>query len=171
MVYALILLAAAGRLAPHPPNFAPVLAVALFGGAMLPRRTAWTVPLLALVASDVALGYGFSWINAVVYGCFLAVVGIGWWLRSRRTWGRTLFAAFAGSVLFFLVTNFAVWLAPPFMYEHTAAGLVRCYAMALPFFRNSLAGDLFWTTCLFGLHELACAWVNTRRPGVQGAGV
>jgi hypothetical protein len=171
MVYALILLAAASRLVPHPPNFTPVLAVALFGGAMLPRRTGWVVPLLALVASDVALGYRFSWMNAVVYGCFLAAVGIGWWLRSRRTWGRTLVGAFAGSVLFYLVTNYAVWLAPPSMYQHTAAGLVRCYTMALPFFRNSLTGDLFWTVCLFGLHDMARAWVDSRRPGMESAGV
>jgi hypothetical protein len=176
MIYVLILLAAACRLVPHPPNFTPVLAVALFGGAhpqagTRPRRTAWAVPLLALVGSDVALGWRFSWMNAVVYGCFLAVVGIGWWLQSRRTWGRTFAAVLAGSVLFYLVTNFAVWLAPPLMYEHNAAGLIRCYTMALPFFRNSLAGDLFWTTCLFGLNDLARAWVNARRPGMESAGV
>jgi uncharacterized protein DUF6580 len=169
MIYALILLAAACRLAPHPPNFTPVLAVALFGGAMLPRRVGWAVPLLALVASDAALGYRFSWMNAVVYGSFLAAVGIGGWLRQRRTWGRTLAAALAGSVLFYMVTNFAVWLAPPFMYEHTAAGLVRCYVAALPFFRNSLAGDLFWAAALFGLHDLARAWVRARRPGMESA--
>src|SRR5205085_550230 len=122
MIYALMLLAAGCRLVPHPPNFTPVLAVALFGGAMLPRRTAWAVPLLAMVASDLALGYRFSWMNAVVYGCFLAAVGIGWWLRHLRTWSRTIAAAFAGSALFYIVTNFAVWLAPPFMYEHTPAG-------------------------------------------------
>ena len=172
MIYALILLAAGCRLVPHPPNFTPVLAVALFGGAMLPRRMGWAVPLLALVASDVALGYRFSWMNAVVYACFLAAVGIGWWLRRRRTWGRTLAAALAGSVLFYAVTNFAVWLAPPFMYEHTAAGLLRCYTLALPFFRNSLAGDLYWTAALFGLHDLAQAWANARRaqtvPGPEG---
>jgi uncharacterized protein DUF6580 len=169
MIYALILLAIGCRLAPHPPNFTPVLAVALFGGAMLPRRIAWAAPLLAMIVSDLALGYGLGWMTIVVYACFLAAVGIGQWLRGRRTWGRTVAAALSGSVLFYLVTNFAVWLAPPFMYEHTEAGLFRCYMMALPFFRNSLAGDLFWTTALFGLHDLAQAWVNARRPSIESA--
>src|SRR5215212_2116080 len=103
MVYALILLAAVSRLAPHPPNFTPVLAVALFGGAMLPRRVAWLVPLLAMMASDIALGYPLEWMNGVVYGCFLAAVGLGCWLGRRRTWRRTATAALGGSLLFYLV--------------------------------------------------------------------
>jgi len=177
MIYALILLAAGCRLVPHPPNLTPVLAVALFGGAhpqagTRPRRIAWAVPLLAMVVSDLALGNPLGWMSAVIYACFLTAVGIGQWLRDRRTWGRTLAAALAGSVLFYAVTNFAVWLAPPFMYEHTAAGLLRCYTLALPFFRNSLAGDLYWTAALFGLHDLAQAWANARRaqtvPGPEG---
>lgn len=169
MVYALILLGVAGRLLPHPPNFTPLLAVALFSGATLPRHAAWFVPLLAMVGSDLLLGYPLSWMNGVVYGCFLAAVWLGQWLRDRRTWDRTVAATLAGSMLFYAVTNFAVWLAPPFLYERTTAGLVRCYTMALPFFRNSLAGDLFWTVALFGLHDLARAWAASRRPRMQGA--
>jgi hypothetical protein len=168
MIYALILLAAVCRLAPHPPNFTPVLAVALFGGAMLPRRVAWLVPLSAMIASDIVLGYPLGWMNAVVYSCFLAAVGLGRWL-GRRTWPRTAAAVLAGSLLFYLVTNFAVW-AGSSMYEPTAAGLLRCYTLALPFFRNSLAGDLFWTGALFGLHALAHAWARSRRPRLEGAG-
>jgi hypothetical protein len=173
MIYALILLAVACRLVPHPPNFTPVLAVALFGGAMLPRRVAWVVPLVAMFVSDVALRYPFGWMNLVIYGCFLAAVWLGSFLRGHRTWGRTAAATLAGSVFFYLATNFAVWLAPSFLYEHTAAGLVRCYVMALPFFRNSLAGDLFWTGALFGLHDLARAWTKSRgtvaAPGGESA--
>jgi hypothetical protein len=167
MVYALILLAVAGRLAPHPPNFTPVLAVALFGGATLPRRLAWVVPLLAMAMSDLILGYPLSWMSLVVYSCFLAAVGLGEWLRNRRTWSRTVATALAGSVLFYVVTNFAVWLAPPFLYAHTPAGLVRCYLMALPFFRNAVAGDLVWSVALFGLYDLARAWGQARRLRMQ----
>src|SRR5215212_2089173 len=155
MTYFLILLAMVGRLVPHPPNFTPVLAAALFGGAMLPRRVSWAVPILAMVASDLALGYPLGWMNGVVYGCILAAVGLGAWLGRRRTWGRTAAAALGGSVLFYVVTNFAVWLGAEGMYLHTPGGLAQCYVAALPFFRNSLAGDLLWTAALFGLHDLA----------------
>jgi hypothetical protein len=168
----LILLAAACRLLPHPMNFTPVLAVALFGGATLPRRLALAVPLGAMVLSDLALGYGFGTMNLVVYACFLAAVGLGWWLREKRTPGRTLGAALAGSLLFFVVTNFWVWLGPmmppPYDYPPTFAGLVKCYVMALPFLRNSLAGDVCWTLGLFTLYDLARAWAARRRTAPGG---
>ncbi|MCI0658612.1 MAG: hypothetical protein L0170_16285, partial [Acidobacteria bacterium] len=72
MAYLLIALATICRLIPHPPNFTPVLAVALFGGATLPRRAALAIPLLAMLLSDLALGYPFGWMNLVVYGCSLS---------------------------------------------------------------------------------------------------
>lgn len=162
----LILVAAACRLLPHPMNFTPVLAVAIFGGATLPRRLAFAVPLGAMLLSDLALGYGFGMMSVVVYACFFAGVGLGWWLREKRTMGRTLIGALAGSALFFLVTNLFVWLGPmmppPFDYPHTLDGLLKCYAMALPFLRNSLAGDVCWTLGLFALYDLVGAWAATR---------
>lgn len=165
MVHVLVLLSALCRLLPHPPNFTPVLAVALFGGAHLPRRAAIAVPLLALLLSDLLLGYPFTGMNLVVYACFLSGVWLGTRVGTEPAWGRRLGAAASGSVLFYLVTNFAVWLSPEGMYAHTLEGLLRCYVMALPFFRNSLAGDLLWTGALFGLHDLARAWVASRRAG------
>jgi len=167
MTYLLIALATLCRLVPHPPNFTPVLAVALFGGAMLPRRTALAVPLLAMLLSDLALGYPFGRINLVVYGCFLAGVGLGRLLGVRSTWRRRIPATLTGSVIFFAVTNFAVWLDPSSFYERTFDGLVRCYVMALPFFRNSLLGDLFWSVSLFGLYDLAQIVTQSRRPNAQ----
>ncbi len=162
----LILLASACRLVPHPMNFTPVLAVALFGGATLPRRFALAIPLGAMLLSDLALGYGFGPMNAVIYACFLAAVGLGWLLREKRTWGRTLGATLAGSLLFFVATNFFVWfgpmMPPPYDCPHTLAGLVKCYVMALPFFRNALAGDMCWTLGLFALHHAANVWAATR---------
>jgi hypothetical protein len=168
MVYALILLAVVGRLVPHPWNFTPVLAIALFGGAMLPRRVAWVIPVGALFISDLALGYPFGWMSLVVYGCLLVGVCLGRLLSSRRTWSRTIVATLAGSVLFFIVTNFAVW-AGLGSYPHTASGLFHCYVMGLPFFRNSLAGDVCWTVGLFGLYDLANAYVRSRRLSNQHA--
>jgi hypothetical protein len=167
MAYLLIALAAICRLIPHPPNFTPVLAVALFGGASLPRRTAPAIPLLAMLLSDLVLEYPLGWINLVVYGCFLSGVLLGRLLARRSTWRRRVAAALAGSVIFFLVTNFAVWIGSEGFYEHTLDGLVRCYVLALPFFRNSLLGDLAWSIGLFGLHDLARAWSESRRMRAQ----
>jgi uncharacterized protein DUF6580 len=150
----LIVLAVVARVVPHPENFTPVLAVALFGGAVLPRRLAYLVPLAALVLGDVLLGYAFTWLSAVVYACFLIAVRLGEWLGRSRTWTKTAVAALGGSVFFYLATNFAEW-AGGGLYAHTLDGLIDCYWMAIPFFRNSLAGDLAWTFALFGLYELA----------------
>lgn len=167
LIFGLIVLAVVGRLIPHPDNFTPVMAVALLGGAALPIGAAYALPLAALVISDLLLGYPFDWMSVVVYGCFLASVGLGQWLGKRRTWPRTGVAAVSGSLLFFAVTNFAAWLGPHGLYAHTVEGFVQCYAMALPFFRNALAGDLFWSMLLFLLYDLgrASMKLSLRDPG------
>lgn len=167
LIFGLIGLAVVGRLIPHPDNFTPVMAVALLGGATLPIGVAYALPLAALIASDLLLGQEFDWMSVVVYGCFIASAGIGQWLGTLRTWPRTVVAALAGSLLFFIVTNFAVWAGLHDLYAHTAEGFVQAYAMALPFFRNSLAGDLFWSMLLFLLYDLgrASMKLSLRDPG------
>jgi len=159
MVFALIAMALLGRVLPHPDNFTPMLAVALFGGAMLSGGPAYVVPLLAMFASDLALGHSFGWMTLVIYSCFLIGVGLGQWLGKNRTSARTGLAMLCGSLLFYVITNFAVWILPDSqhtvgLYPRTLDGLIQCYWMALPFFRNSLAGDLFWTAMLFGVFDL-----------------
>jgi hypothetical protein len=155
----LIAIALVARLLPHPDNFTPVLAVALFAGATLPGALAVGVPLAAMLGSDLLMGEALTWTSAVVYGCFAAATLLGRWLGTKRTgtrsWTKTAGAALAGSLFFFVVTNFAVWLGLHALYPRTWEGLVECYAMAIPFFRNALAGDLFWTLALFGLYEVA----------------
>ncbi len=168
LVLLLLLLALLGRLLPHPPNFTPLLAVALFGGAMLPRHLAYGVPLLAMAASDFLLGYPLDETSVAVYGSFLVIVGAGRWLAKSRTLGRTVMAVLGGSLLFYLVTNFAVWLGNTHgMYEHSAAGLAQCYVMALPFFRNALAGDFVWTAVLFGIFDFAARQLQLRGTGPE----
>lgn len=168
----LISFAALCRLLPHPMNFTPLLAVAIFGGATLPRRFALAIPLGAMFLSDVALGYSFGPMNVVIYSCIAAGTLLGWLLREKRTMARTLGAALGGSMLFFVVTNFVVWLgpmmAPPFDYPHTLAGLGKCYVMALPFFRNSLAGDLCWTAGIFAVYDAARVWGASRSSKLRG---
>ena len=163
LILGLIVLAVAGRLIPHPDNFTPVMAVALLGGATLSVPIAYALPLAALVTSDILLGHPFDWMSVVVYGCFLASVGLGQWLGKRRTWPRTGVAAVSGSLLFFAVTNFAAWLGPHGLYAYTVEGFMQCYAMALPFFRNALAGDLLWSAMLFLLYDFGCASMKLPR--------
>lgn len=154
------LAAALARLLPHWWNFTPIGALALFGGAYFLRRsTAVAVPLAAMLLSDVVLGithYGsVLWHSQpVVYACFVATVLVGMLLRNRRTIVTVPAAAIASSVLFYLVTNFSVWYRGD-MYPHTAEGLAECYIAAIPFFRNGLLGDLFYSAILFGGFELA----------------
>jgi len=142
----IVLAAAAARLAPHPPNFTPVGAMALFGGACVAdRRLALALPLAALVLSDLVIGLHV--LMPVVYGSFALNVLLGRWLRARRTLVPTAAVTLVGSVQFFLVTNFACWVLA---YPHTVAGLGACYVAALPFFQNTLLGDATFATLLFG---------------------
>lgn len=148
---AMVAFAALARLIPHPPNFTPIGAMALFGGACFAdRRLACTLPLAALFLSDLFLGLHV--LIPVVYGSFALNVLLGRWLRSRRTVVTTAAVTLAGSVQFFVVTNFACWLL---YYPHTAEGLVACYVSAIPFFQNTLLGDAVFTTALFGTLAVA----------------
>lgn len=167
MLAALILLAALSRLLPHPPNFSPVEAIALFGGAYFAHR-AWAlaVPVLALLVSDIALGLSmggdyWSYVGTspsfwTVYACVLVSTVLGFRLRGRVSGARVLGYGLAGSVLFFLVTNFVVWLMATPVSGHNAcvAGLGPCYVAAIPFFKNTLLGTLFYSAVLFGGFEL-----------------
>lgn len=148
-----ILGAAIFRLIPHPPNFSPIAAMALFGGAYLPRRwMGFVAPLGALLLSDLVLGFYSG--MAIVYGSVALIVVMGWLLASKRSPARVGLVTFAGSVLFYLLTNFGVW-ASGTLYPKTAEGLLACYVAALPFFQNSVAGDLFFAALLFGGFALA----------------
>ncbi len=153
LVLALIVLAAALRVAPHPWNFTPVGAMALFSGAVLKdRRLAFLFPLLALFTGDIFIG--LYKIIPIIYASFLINVAIGLWLRGRRTVARISLATLLGAIQFFLVSNFAVW---QFFgsYQHTAPGLAACYLAGIPLFWNTLAGDAAYAALLFGGYALA----------------
>jgi hypothetical protein len=167
LALALIVLATALRIAPHPWNFTPVGAMALFSGAVLrDRRLAFFFPLLALFAGD--LFVGFHKLIPVVYASFLVNVAIGLWLRDRRTIGRISLATLLGAIQFFFVTNFAVW---QFLggFPHTAAGLVACYIAGIPLFWNTLGGDAVYATLLFGGFALAERVFPALRVSIQPA--
>ena len=168
-----ILAAALTRLLPHPPNFAPITAMAVFGAITFGRwRTAVVAPLVALFVSDLVREYMWRQGMSAQWGIYR-----GMWVtysttalialmsrlahRTRRVSviaGTTLF----GSVVFFLVTNFAVW-ARGTRVPHTLDGLMDCYVFALPFFRNALAGDIVYAAVLFGAWALAERYVPALR--------
>ena len=140
--------AAALRLVPHPPNFSPIDAMALFSGAYLGRKTlAVAAPLAALLLSDLVLGFYPGMLFQYVAVVLIVLLGAA----ALRKIGvlRVAGAGLASSILFFTVSNFGVWLVSG-MYARTLEGLGACYAAAIPFFQNTVGGDLFYAALLFG---------------------
>lgn len=157
-VAAMVFVAALTRLLPHPSNVAPIAAMSLFAGAYVSNRVlAFAIPMLALIVSDMLLGYFIYGMGLnpfyegfyIVYACTAFVVVLGNFLKKNVSPARIAVYSITGSVVFFLVTNFAVWYGGT-MYPQTMAGLNLCYTAALPYFQNSLFGDLFFNTIFFG---------------------
>ncbi|MBI4092313.1 MAG: hypothetical protein HY420_00115 [Candidatus Kerfeldbacteria bacterium] len=155
----LVCAAAAVRVLRHfgfihlPPNVAPIAALAMFGGAYLPGRSAFVLPLMAMLVSDALIGFYTPSIMAAVYLSFAISGLIGLWLRSRKHLGNVVVGSLVGSVVFFLLTNAAVW-AFGTLYSRSGSGLMQSYIAGLPFFRNTVLGDLGFTGLMFGLFEL-----------------
>ena len=148
----LIALGVVFRVLPHPDNFTPVTAIAVFSGVTLSPALAFTVPLIVMMASDLLIGpHPLFWL---VWATFVLVTWLGQAVRAKNDLLPVAFATLGGSALFFVLTNLGVFLFQD-MYPKSAAGLVECFALALPFFRNSLAGDFFYTAVLFLIFELA----------------
>ncbi len=152
-----ILIIASCEFLPHPMNFVPVTAAAIFAGLYLDRRVAVLMPLASLFVAD--LFQGVSWIDVpFVYGSVaIAAVWAGQ-LKGRQSNLKTFVPKVAGvtlgsSVIFFVVTNFGVWIMQD-MYSKDWTGLVQCYVMALPFFKNALAGDLLFSCVFVGTYEI-----------------
>lgn len=159
VLFGLMLVAALTRLLPHPPNFSPVEAIALFGGASFAsRRWAMGIPLFAMLLSDVALGalHGGDYAGYLgglsfwsVYACVALSVLMGFGLRGKATGTRVLGYALAGSVLFFAVTNCGAWISNP-IYPRTLGGLGAAYVAGIPFFQWTVLGTVVYSALLFG---------------------
>lgn len=152
----LTVVAALLRLIPHPPNFTPVGGTALFGGARLRGWQAYLAPTLAMVVTDPirsrieGSSSVYTWMSLVVYACFAVNVLLGRiFLRDSNQPGRIAAVTLLGSLQFFTITNFFVWLGNPVFYPHTMAGLSACYVAAIPFFGRTILGDLFYSGVLF----------------------
>lgn len=165
MPYLLVVLGVLARLVPHPWNITPVGALGLFAGANCPMRTAWAVPLVTLVLADAVLGF-YDWrVMIFVYAGFAAGPFIGRaLLGAKRSLVRYGTAVWSSATVFFVVSNFGVWLA---FYPQTAAGLVECYVRALPFYGVTLLGDSVYAAILFGSQE----WLGRSHGGKPLIGV
>jgi hypothetical protein len=151
----IVAVAALLRFLPHPPNFVPIAAIALFGGAYFSdKRMALLLPISIMLATDLVIGFHQTmW---VVYLSFAAMVGIGSLVGKRIGFSTVTAGAVTGSILFYLTTNFAVWaMGSGLFYPLTLEGLLMSYTAAIPFFHYSLAGDLFYSAILFGGFEYA----------------
>lgn len=175
-VAGMVAIAVLARWLPHPPNFTPLGALALFGGAIAGRQGAagrrWiagAAVLATMLISDAMLG--FHPLMPVVYGCLLVNVWLGHRYLSGHGdgfvgAGRTVATSLMGSVVFFLVTNLACWV---WMYPPTWAGLAACYASAVPFFQYTLTGDLIYSGILFGTLSLCRGYLPHWRRATQFA--
>jgi hypothetical protein len=151
LAFGLIVFAVAMRILPHPSNIAPVAAVAIFAGTILPKRLAYSLPLLIMMASDFMIG--LHPLIAFTWGSFLVIAILSSVYLRKISAPNLVLASLGASSLFFVVTNFGVWLEGK-LYHHTLTGLADCYYNALPFFRNTLIGDLAYTGVIFGLYAL-----------------
>lgn len=169
----LIILAVIWRVAPHPWNFAPAGAIALFAGATFDnRRAAFLVPLVAMFAGDALLewttGRGFHSLMPLIYATYALITCLGVALRQRRSSAlHVALGATASAVIFFVTSNFGVWLFGT-TYAKSLEGLVACYIAAIPFFDRTLAGDLFFAALFFSAFaagERAILRLSAERPG------
>lgn len=151
-----LLAAVAVRLLPHIPNFTPLGAFALFVGVFVAKKYWWglSLPLFAMFLSDLFIGFYDFKLMVVVYGSFLVYTGLGMLVSKRKSIAAVFLGSIGGAVAFYLTTNFAVWAFSSW-YPHTVSGLLLSYTLALPFFKYTILGDLFFTSVLFGVYEFA----------------
>ncbi|MFH1665653.1 MAG: DUF6580 family putative transport protein [Candidatus Omnitrophota bacterium] len=150
IAYILIVMGFMMRVLPHAPNVAPVAAIALFSGAYLNKKLVPWVPLIIMAASDLIIG--LHSVVAYTWGSFIIIGYIGMWLGKHKTPGFIALASIGSALLFFVISNFGVWLS---WYPHNVDGFIACYVNAVPFLRNTMASNLIFTFVLFGAYELA----------------
>lgn len=152
LVTVMVLAAAFTRLIPHPPNFTAIGAIALFGGAYFSeKKFAFIVPMLAMLLTDLIIGFHDGMLS--VYLSFVLIVGIGIYLSRNIKFKNIAAASLLSSILFFVVTNFQMWIQSS-LYTKNISGLIACYVAAIPFFHHTILGDLFYAGILFGAFAL-----------------
>ncbi len=152
--YILLALLLLSRLIPHAPNFTPVLAIILFSSMMFKNKIYILIPIVGIIISDILLQYqsGYQYIFSTAffwtYGALLAVFVFSYFYKTSITTKNIFIKSFAGAIIFFLVSNFGVWIASP-GYPLNFSGLISCYTAAIPFFRNTLSSTLLYSLVVF----------------------
>ena len=165
VIILLILFASFSRIIPHMPNFTPIGAIALFGGAYLKNKYhAFLIPIASLWLSDLILNNfiftlysdftwfypGFLW----QYISFTLIIVLGYFFLKKINFKNVFITATSSSILFFIITNFGVWISGS-MYTLDFQGLITCYVMALPFFKGTLLSFMCYSAFLFGILEFS----------------
>jgi len=150
LIIGLIAIGVGGRLIPHLPNFTPIAALAFVGSQYFGRKAALILPLVALFLGDMLIGFYSFGIMASVYGSFLIIAIMSWWTKKHSNIFAVGYTVIIASVVFFLITNAAVWWFSPW-YTKNLAGLMYSYELGLPFLRNMLLGDIVYTFTLLGV--------------------
>ncbi|MBP6334067.1 MAG: hypothetical protein KA444_01245 [Bacteroidia bacterium] len=150
----LIIFAALTRIIPHPFNFTAIAAMALFSGVVFwDKKWAYILPFVALFLTDLILGFHFSMIP--VYACVAFTLFMGIQIKSKANLLVLGLTSLLSSIVFFLITNLPFWYADISLYPLTLEGTMTSYTMAIPFFKNQILGDLFYTAVIFGTYSLA----------------
>lgn len=156
----LVIIGVLSRFVFHFENFTPVLAITLFAGAYLPKRQAIIVPLALFIIADALIGFHalivFTWGSVVL----IALIGMN--LENKKSWKTTAVASLLSALLFFVITNFGVWLFYD-TYAKSFAGLMECYVMAIPYFRNTLVSTFLYSFVLFGSYEFLSVRLKSTR--------
>jgi hypothetical protein len=178
VILSVIAIAVITRLIPHYPNFTALGAAALFGGAYLRRPLAFLIPAIALFLSDLFLNnliyarqFPDNYDGFVVfdiqslwsYGAMFLITALGIVFVQKRKILSIVGGSVAASVVFFLISNLSVWVTTTF-YPETWSGLMLAYGAAIPFFWNTLAGDLFYCGVFFGVYALAAKTILAPQP-------
>ena len=146
LIFLIIFLVSLTRIFPHPPNFTPILALAIFGGAYLPNRiTAISLPIISMFISDLIIGFHSQIFTVYATIILLSILGH---LMKTKNFKNFAITGFTGSLIFFIITNFSVWLGGN-LYPLTIDGIIQCYIMAIPFFHNTLISTMLFLTILF----------------------
>lgn len=162
------------RIVPHMQNVGMITALAIFAGYVLPRKQALVLPLAVRLISDLFLGFFSPMLMVAVYAAHLFGVLLGWWVKQNTStatrWVKIVSSGFIGALVFFLVTNFALFYSPA-AYPHTWKGIMLAYTNGLPFFRGTVLGDVGYTVALFAVYEYALWYSAHKKLVTQSAEV
>jgi hypothetical protein len=156
------------RLLPHAWNFAPIAAIALFAGVYMGRNYAIALPIITMLIGDIFIGF-YEWqMGVAVYSCYVIIGLMGVIIKKHKSITTVIGGGILASVIFFLATNWAVWQFSAW-YTKDLGGLIQCYTMALPFFRNTLMGNIFYVGALFGAYEAVVYLAREKKMSLQEA--